>query len=166
MKKIIALCVGLLLVSGLCFAADPAEGFWVSIDEKTEKPTAGWQIYAEKGVLYGKIISVVGYEPDVKATSCKESYKGYPFSNKVNEQKVIGSVWIWGLTSKKEGEWSGGNVISPDDGKMYQCKITFRKAEGKKFKDDVLEMRGEIGLGIGRSQYWKKATQQEASSLK
>jgi hypothetical protein len=31
---------------------------------------------------------------------------------------------------------------------------------------DVLEMRGEIGLGIGRSQFWQKSDQQTASSLR
>lgn len=44
MKKFITIVAVLLLTASLCFAADAAEGFWISIDEKTNQPTAGWQI--------------------------------------------------------------------------------------------------------------------------
>jgi len=30
---------------------------------------------------------------------------------------------------------------------------------------DTLEMRGEIGMGIGRSQYWLSATEEEARNV-
>jgi uncharacterized protein (DUF2147 family) len=64
----------------------------------------------------------------------------------------------------KPGQWSGGNVIDPTDGKIYKCKINFHTAGGK-FKTDTLEMRGEIGLGIGRSQYWQKTDSATAGNL-
>jgi uncharacterized protein (DUF2147 family) len=167
MKKLIAAAAVLLLVAVACFAADPVEGYWISYDEKTNLPTAGWRIYAENGVLYGKILSIYGKSQDELAVKCKESYKGYPAQGvKVNQQKVVGSFWIFGLKSVKPGEWSGGNVIDPNDGNMYNCKMTFKTADGKKFTVDTLEMRGEIGLGIGRSQFWKKATQAEAEGLR
>jgi uncharacterized protein (DUF2147 family) len=166
MKKLTFMVLIALCVAGFCFAADPVEGYWISYDEKTGKPTAGWHIYAENGVLYGKILSLYGFSQDELAAACKESYAGYPIQVKVNQQKVVGSCWIFGLTSAKTGEWSGGNVIDPDDGKMYKCKITFRVKDGKKFTENTLEMRGEIGLGIGRSQFWKSATQAQAESLR
>ena len=78
---------------------------------------------------------------------------------------LLGTPWIYGLSSNKTGEWSGGSIVNAEDGKLYKCKITFRQADGKKFQKDVLEMRGEIGLGIGRSQYWQKTDQYGASSL-
>ena len=53
-----------------------------------------------------------------------------------------------------EGKWTGGSIVNPQGGKCYTCKITFHAADGKKYKQDTLEMRGEIGMGIGRSQYW------------
>ena len=37
--------------------------------------------------------------------------------------------------------------------------------DGKKYKVDTLEMRGSIGP-FGRSQYWKKSTQADASALR
>jgi uncharacterized protein (DUF2147 family) len=166
MKKIMAIASVLILTAALCFAADPAEGYWISFDEKTDKPTAGWIIYAENGVLFGKILSLYGKSQDEPASMCKESYKGYPVEGiKVNRQKVVGSFWIFGLTSKKTGEWAGGNVIDPNDGKMYGCEITFRPRDGKKYTVDTLEMRGKIGP-LGRSQFWKKASREEAEGLR
>jgi uncharacterized protein (DUF2147 family) len=164
-KKLIvclALCVGLVLPA---FALDPVEGYWVSVDEKTGKVTAGWEIYVEGGKLYGKICSVAGYSQDITADVCKESYKGFPVAGKVNQMKVVGTPWIFGLTSKEAGKWSGGSIIDPNEGKMYQCVITYRPTDGKRFKADTLEMRGEIGMGIGRSQFWRKSTRAEASGL-
>jgi uncharacterized protein (DUF2147 family) len=77
----------------------------------------------------------------------------------------VGTPWIFGLSLDKPGEWGGGHIINAEDGKMYKCKIKYHGADGKKFKADVLEMRGEIGLGIGRSQYWQKSDREAASSL-
>jgi uncharacterized protein (DUF2147 family) len=154
-----------VLFGGLCFAADPVEGYWLSIDDKTGKVTAGWEIYQEGGKLYGKVISTAEHGPDVKAGACKESYRGFPVSGKVNEMKVVGTPWIFGLVREREGQWSNGSVIDPTDGNMYKCKIIFHFADGKKFMTDTLEMRGEIGMGIGRSQYWRKTSRETALGL-
>jgi uncharacterized protein (DUF2147 family) len=162
---IIVLCL-FVIGTGVAFAADPAEGFWLSVDEKTGKVTAGWEIYQQGGKLFGKVLSTADHPPGVKATACKESYSGFPVAGKVNQMNVAGTPWIFGLSPDKPGQWKNGNVIDPSDGKMYKCKITFHPRDGSKFKTDSLEMRGEIGLGIGRSQYWQKATKEEASGLR
>jgi uncharacterized protein (DUF2147 family) len=164
LKKITVLSL-LLFVAGFCSAADPVEGFWLSVDEKTNKVTAGWEIYQEGGRLFGKILSMTDYASTLQAIPCKESYAGFPIPGKVNQMLVVGTPWIFGLTNDKPGEWSGGNIINAEDGKMYKCKIKYHGADGKKFKTEVLEMRGEIGLGIGRSQYWQKSDRLTASSL-
>ena len=41
------------------------------------------------------------------------------------------------------------------------------KKDGRlsKYKEDTLEMRGEIGLGIGRIQFWTKTSLEEISNL-
>ena len=64
MKKIIALFAAVLLIGTMCFAADPAEGFWISVDEKTNQPTAGWQIWEQGGTLSGKILSLADLPQD------------------------------------------------------------------------------------------------------
>ncbi len=166
MKKIIALFAAILLVCGLAFAADPAEGFWISVDEKTNEPTAGWQIMVQGGKLCGKILSVAGKPQDVIA----DGGKGKHYSNFMNDVDVgtlksVGTTWIWDLSNDGEGKWSGGYIIDPNDGKRYKCRITFHKADGKKYKVDTLEMRGEVGP-FGRSQFWKTASEAEAAGLR
>lgn len=159
--------LGLVLLLGSSLFADPVEGFWLSVDEKTGKTTAGWELYLENGKLSGRILSIAGYPQNIKAAACKESYRGFPLRGKVNEMPIVGSPWIFGLSPDRiAGQWRGGNVIDPNDGKMYQCRITFHPADGKRFLQDALEMRGEIGLGIGRSQFWRRSTRKEASSLR
>ena len=166
MKKFVFLIAVLFFVSGMCFGADVVEGFWISVDEKTEKATAGWEIYTIGNKLFGKILSVAGHPQDVKATNCNDSYKDFPAAGKVNQMTVVGTPWIFSLSMDKPGAWSGGNIIDPDNGKMYKCKITYRPRDGKKYMTDVLEMRGEIGLGIGRSQYWRRSTREDASGIR
>lgn len=163
MKKMMLL-LALTGAAAVCFAADPVEGCWLSVDEKTGKITAGWEIYQEGGKLFGKVLSTPDTTPETVADRCKESYKGFPAAGKVNQLKVRGTAWIFGLSMDKPGQWSGGNVIDPADGSLYKCKITFHAAGGK-FKTDTLEMRGEIGLGIGRSQFWQKTDLAAASAL-
>jgi len=166
-KKIFILLI-FLLFTGICFAMDPAEGFWLSIDEKTGKPIAGWEIFIYEGKLYGRIVSLTGLEQNMRADRCKNSYKGFPTPGKVSEMPVIGTTWIFGLVpvEGRPGQWKSGNVVDPNDGSMYECKITLHPADGKKFKIETLEMRG-ITIGpFGRSQFWQRATRIEATSLR
>ncbi|MDR0444555.1 MAG: DUF2147 domain-containing protein [Treponema sp.] len=165
MKKTFLLLIVFLVTAGFSFAADPVEGFWLSIDEKSNKVTAGWHIYQEGGKLYGKVLSSTLDKPGVIASKCKDSYPGFPVAGKISTMPVVGTPWIFGLSADKPGEWSGGNVVNPEDGKIYKCKIIFRAADGKKFSADTLEMRGEIGLGIGRSQFWQKTDFETANTL-
>ncbi len=161
MRKTIAV----LMMAALCamaFAAeDPALGLWKSIDEKTGKTTAYWRVYETDGVLFGEIITVPTQTDDTIAKDCKPSYKDFPLPGEVNKMTVVNTPFIFGLRKKATGQWASGSIIDPKDGKVYKCKITFHAADGKDYADDTLEMRGEIGLGIGRSQYWKRTTDEE-----
>ena len=170
MKKIVfftcALLMSIIFGSGHCFGADPVEGFWLSVDEKTGKATGGWEIYAIGDKLFGKVLSISDRPQDAKAIRCRDSYRDFPVPGKVSEMNVIGTPWMYNLSMDRPGAWSGGHVLDPETGNVYKCKITFRPLDGKKFMVDTLEMRGEIGLGIGRSQYWRKSTREEASALR
>ena len=165
MKRLTLFIVAFVFISVFCFAADPVEGYWISIDEKSNKPTAGWEIYTNGNQLFGKILSIADKPQTEKASKCKDSYRGFPTAGKVSEMTVVGTIWIFGLTQDKPGFWSGGNIIDPDNGSMYGCRITFHPKDGNKYKVDTLEMRGTIGP-IGRSQFWTKATQEQATGLR
>ena len=98
MKKIIAALAALLLVGTMCFAADPAEGFWISIDEKSNQPTAGWQIQVSGNKLSGKIVSVAGKPQDVKATGGKgKSYDNFMNGADIGGLTSVGTSLIWDL---------------------------------------------------------------------
>jgi len=166
MKKVILFMI-FLTITVFCFAqtGDPVVGFWISVDDKTYRITAGWQIYLENGVLYGRILSLADEPRGSIASVCKASYENFPLPGKVNEMQVAGPPWIFGLTKHTSGEWRGGKIIDPESGNMYNCRIIHRPVDGKKFQVETLEMRGELTRILGRSQFWRRTTEQEASNL-
>jgi uncharacterized protein (DUF2147 family) len=164
MKRLLtAFCV--FLTAAALAPADPVEGYWISVDDKTGKTTASWQVYEEGGLLFGRIVSVAGFPQDVPAALCRESYPGFPLPGKVNEMPVVGTPWIFGLRREREGYWNGGKIIDPNDGKIYNCRIVFHPADGRRYREDTLEMRGLIGP-FGRSQYWLRSDETEAAGLR
>lgn len=163
MKKIILIALAGL---GICFA-DPVLGLWKSIDEKTNQPTAIWQLIKnEKGELEGSIVLSIGYSDDELCKECKDEYEG--FKQKQRPLKLIGTPFIYKLKQKSLGVWSDGYIIDPKTGKLYSCQISFKAADGDKFQKDTLKLRGHIvGFSfLGRSQYWQKSRQTELESLR
>ncbi|MCL2410549.1 MAG: DUF2147 domain-containing protein [Treponema sp.] len=171
MKKTIMFVLILTITTAVCFAqTDPVEGFWLSIDENTNEVTAGWQIFQQNGRLYGRIVSIANEYRGLIADQVRPNYRDFPIQNvALNTLEVAGPPWIFGLTRRGVGDWRGGNIIDPGDGRMWNCRITFRPAGSsvgrRTFQTDTLEMRGEIGLGIGRSQFWQRSDEQTASNL-
>ena len=156
----------MIFAAGLCFASDLVEGFWISVDDKSGKETAGWEIYAVGDTIYGKVLSLAGIPQDIKAIKCKDSYRGFPLEGNVREMNVVGTPWIFGLKQDRPGVWNGGQIIDPESGSMYKCRMSFHQSDGNRYKTDTLEIRGEIGLGIGRSIYWRKCSREEASAFR
>jgi hypothetical protein len=72
MKKLLTLCC-ILAISAAFLPADPVEGCWISMDDKTGEATAGWRIYEEAGLLYGRVLSIAGFPQDSPAALCRES---------------------------------------------------------------------------------------------
>jgi uncharacterized protein (DUF2147 family) len=146
------------------FADDPAEGFWLSVDQKTGKIESGWEIYQHDGNLLGRLLSGLGVSASDKAVKCKESYPDFPLAGKVNQLFKLGTPWIFGLNMESPGRWINGHVIDPSNGSIYKCSITYHPADGKKFKQEALEIRGQL-LFFSGSQYWRRATREEADAL-
>ena len=165
MKKYLLCFFIVAFISAFVFATDSVEGFWISVDEKTGKQTAGWEIWQEDGLLNGRILVAADVTADDTAGGKGKSYDNFQNGTDVSTIKVIGTTWIWGLTQKNPGQWENGFIIDPENGSRYKCKITFHKADGKKYAKDTLEMRGEVGP-FGRSQFWHQATKEEALAIK
>jgi uncharacterized protein (DUF2147 family) len=165
MRKTLGLCLFLFSAAGLCFAGDPALGYWLGVDDESGRISI-WELYLFNGNLCGKIVAAPETPPNARAGRCRASYRGFPLPGKVNEMPVIGTPWIFGMTMERPGQWINGSIINPEDGKIYKCTITFHPAGGNRYKTETLEMRGKIGLGIGRSQFWRKSSAQEIDALR
>lgn len=121
---------------------DSAVGVWKMIDDKTGNPRsliritqAGdeYQGTIEKGLL------PTDREDDVCA-KCPGARKG---------QRMLGMAILTGLKRTGNGEYGGGEILDPDEGKTYRVKLTL-KDNGSK-----LDVRGYIGVSLfGRTQTW------------
>lgn len=123
-------------------AADSPVGTWRTIDDKTKKERSIIRITDHNGELQGvveKIFDQPGDDPAHLCEECKGERKDKP---------VIGMTILWGL--KQDGNaWTGGEILDPNNGKVYRCKMTL-SADGKS-----LDVRGFIGISlIGRTQTW------------
>ncbi len=144
-----ALQAGLLTLSlllALPFAAHAGEasavGLWRTIDDKTGKEKSLVRITEVNGELRGSIEKLVrepNEDPNPMCDKCSGEKKGKP---------VLGMMILSGL--RRDGsEWKGGEILDPNNGKTYKCKISVDES-GKK-----LNVRGYIGVALlGRTQVW------------
>lgn len=121
--------------------ASPA-GLWKNIDDATGKPRALIRITESAGTLQGKIEKVFPAPGESQNPTC-EKCEG---ENK--DAPIVGLVILSGL--KKDGDaYAGGQILDPDNGKVYRSKLQLIDG-GKK-----LSVRGYIGMPLlGRSQTW------------
>lgn len=138
--KIIGLC--LAFCATLALAASPA-GLWKSIDDKTGKPRSLIRITEHNGE-YSAVVEKGLLPTDTGegvCDKCTDDRKG---------QKIIGMTIVKGL-KEKNGVYQGGEILDPDNGKTYKCKMKLDETGNK------LEVRGFIGISLfGRSQTWTR----------
>ena len=116
-------------------------GRWKTIDDKTGKPKAIVQIYMDHGRLFGRIETTLDPEATKLCEMCKDERKNQP---------IIGMVILRGLSQHGE-EYSGGDILDPDNGSIYRCKLRVTE------HGNQLSVRGFIGFSLlGRSQVWTR----------
>ena len=139
----VAVALAALLSMPAAWAADASPvGLWKNIDDVSGKPKALIRISENKGELEGRIEQLfrpAGEEQNPKCVKCEGVLK---------DQPIVGMVFMSGL--KKSGdEYNGGEILDPDNGKVYKSKLTLVDG-GKK-----VNVRGYIGIPmLGRSQVW------------
>ena len=124
-------------------AASPV-GLWETIDDKTGKPTAVVEIFEKDARLFGRIAEILtGADAKSVCVACTDDRKNQP---------IIGMIIIRSI--KPSGpEYSGGDILDPDSGSVYRCKMHLEK------NGSELIVRGYIGLSLfGRSQTWHRRT--------
>lgn len=138
--KFIGICM--YLCSTFALAATPA-GLWKSIDDKSGKPRSLIRISEQNGA-YSAVIEkglLATDTGDAVCDKCTDERKG---------QKIIGMTIVKGL-KEKDGVYEGGEILDPENGKTYKCKMKLDDTGNK------LEVRGFIGISLfGRSQIWTR----------
>jgi uncharacterized protein (DUF2147 family) len=142
-KARLALGMMILTSAASAFAQNATPvGTWQTIDDTTGKPKAIIQIQDDgSGQLSGKVVRGIGEfdHPEKRCTACTDDRK---------DQLVKGMTIITGM--RQDGDqWDGGQILDPENGKLYKCKMKMED-NGQK-----LTVRGYIGVSLlGRSQTW------------
>jgi uncharacterized protein (DUF2147 family) len=133
----------LLLPAFRLGAADPTPvGLWKTIDDTTGQPKGLVRISERNGQLEGKIERIFPKPGDDPAPKCEKC------DGTRHNQPVLGMTILWNLT-KQGGEYQGGEILDPENGRIYQAKMKLIDGDKK------LEVRGFIGFSLlGRSQVW------------
>ena len=109
----VLLCLSALALPGADSAATPA-GRWRTFDDKTPgKPKSIILLYEEKGLLFGRVETLVDPDAVKICDKCSDERKG---------QAVTGMVVVRRM--KKDGdEYTGGDILDPKNGSVYRCKM-------------------------------------------
>ncbi|MGZ2422431.1 uncharacterized protein (DUF2147 family) [Rhizobium laguerreae] len=142
-STVFALTAVAALMSSAAWADNTSPvGLWRNVDDISGKPRALIRITESNGTLQGRIEKVfLAANESPTCAKCEGALKNTP---------VVGLVILSGL--KKDGnEYTGGQILDPDNGKVYSSKISVTNG-GKK-----LNVRGFIGVSLlGRSQVWER----------
>ncbi len=129
-------------------AADGVEGYWKTIDDKTNEVKSIVKIWREDGALKGRIEKLFpkpGEDPDPVCDKCKGDKK---------DEKILGMVFMWKFEND-DGEWVNGKILDPENGKVYHCSLELDDNGAK------LNVFGYIKVifKIGRTQTWLRANE-------
>jgi uncharacterized protein (DUF2147 family) len=117
-------------------------GLWKTIDDSSGQVKGLVRIREANGRFEGKIEKIFPKPGDDPAPKCDKC------DGKRKNQPVLGMTILWGLAKQTE-DYQGGEILDPENGKVYRAKMTLLVG-GKK-----LEVRGFIGVSLfGRSQIW------------
>jgi uncharacterized protein (DUF2147 family) len=133
----------LALLMLICFALGKAysqdvTGEWKTIDDKSGEIKSRVEIY-KKG---DKVLKVLSKDSPAfpKCVACEGKFKNQP---------IEGMVIMSGL--QKQGKmYKDGNIIDPESGKIYDCKIWLNDDN-----PDLLMVRGYL-LFLYRTQTWER----------
>jgi len=100
------------------------------------------EIAERDGKLYGKILELFNPpKPNPVCEECDEDDSRYM-------KPVMGMEIIREMEAHDDGKWEHGNIMDPENGKVYRCKLWVE--EGK------LRVRGYIAF-LYRTQTWLPA---------
>ncbi len=131
----------LIFSLSVSMSAQDIFGKWISIDDESGEEKSIVEIYKKDGRVFGKIIELL--RPQDKDGLC-DKCDGVNFN-----KPVVGLEIIKGL-NKSGKYYKDGNILDPENGKDYNCKIWIDTEN-----PNTLNVRGYIAF-FYRTQYWKR----------
>jgi len=142
-----ALMLALASLSCLCAGgawANTPVGQWHTVDDKTGEVKSLVVIEEQGGVLRGRVTQLLrkGADPAARCNKCSDDRKG---------QTILGMEIIRGVKKSAGNDyWDGGEILDPEEGKLYRVRLTPQEGGAK------LQVRGFLGP-FWRNQTWVKA---------
>ena len=119
-------------------------GVWETVSDTLGKPDSRVRIEEVDGEFRGTVIQVYAppnERPDPVCEHCEGALKDKP---------VVGMTILAGVRRTADG-FGEGEILDPNDGKTYRCRIELQDG-GRK-----LAVRGYLGISLfGRTQVWTR----------
>ena len=138
MKYILAIAAMLLVGT---VDAQSIVGKWKTLDDESGKERSVVEIFKKGDKYHGKIVQLFrdpGEDPNPMCEKCEGDKK---------DQPIIGMEIITGLRQKGK-DFKDGDILDPENGKTYDCKIWV--------EDGNLKVRGYLYF-FYRTQTWLPA---------
>jgi len=135
---LLLLFLGILTSSS--YAQSPVLGKWKSMDDNSGEPKSIVELFERNGKIYGKVVKIFtkpAQDPDPVCDKCSKDDDRF-------NKKVIGMEIITDLV-KNDDSYGGGEILDPEIGRVYRCKIWI--------EDKTLKVRGYFGP-FYRTQTW------------
>jgi len=138
-----------MIVSASVFAEQTKDisnvaGYWQTIDDKTQKPSAVIEVRPVKGLYQGKIAKIY-VENNQKTTDICKHCEGDQ-----QNKPMLGLIIIKDMQCTTD-MCSGGTILDPRDGSLYHA--TMKLIEN----GTQLKVRGYVGLPLfGKSVVWMR----------
>jgi uncharacterized protein (DUF2147 family) len=117
-------------------------GRWKTVDDSTGKVKSIVAIREENEKLYGTIETL--FDPPVPHPTC------YLCSGALKDRPLVGLQVLSGF-ARVGGQWSGGQVLDPESGKIYRAFLALEDGGTK------LRLRGYFLIPmLGRTQHWQR----------
>lgn len=146
--RFIPLLRSLLLILACCGPAwgqvsTPA-GLWQTVSDRTGQADGLVRVVEVNGEYVGTVVAVFSPPAESSNPLC-EKCKG-----DLENKPIVGMTILHGVRRLPDG-YSPGEILDPDEGRVYKCRIALTE-DGRK-----LEVRGYIGMPLfGRSQIWTR----------
>jgi uncharacterized protein (DUF2147 family) len=132
----------LFVILPLSVSSQSIVGKWKTIDDNTGEQKSVVEIYEKGEKIYGKVLTIFPGPNDDPDPVCDKCNSDDPRFNK----RIIGMEIIRSM-AKDGDEYEDGDILDPENGKVYRCKLW---VEG-----DDLKVRGYWGPFF-RTQTWKR----------